>query len=336
MAQILVSMTSATLCLTAVLAGEPAHKFLGKPTNAAIRILTWNVYRSSIFPQDGEVVDVSAANRPAQFARVLKALRPDVVCLQEVTVNVARTAALVNNILPLPDNNTWQAHSAVDTVILSRFNLSARAEGQVENGERRRGHAIALINTPTTDLYLICAHFQSSDGSEDAALRRQQAQVIASTIREAKAGGGTIPLRARTPFIVLGDFNAIAGASMFVDLIASGKAAPATGGRAEGLDWDRSSLTDAQPRHNGSGSERYTWRNDLEPFPPGMLDRILYSDKVLTSVNQFVLDTTTMSHIELVGAGLRAIDVMRDPQTGIHDHFPLVIDVVPRPDRRRP
>src|SRR4029453_4153967 len=216
MAQILVSMTSATLCLTAVLAGEPAHKFLAKPTNAAIRILTWNVYRSSIFPQDGEAVDVSAANRPAQFARVLKALRPDVVCLQEVMVNVARSAALVNNILPLPDNNTWQAHSAVDTVILSRFNLSARAEGQVEKGERRRGPAIALFKTPATDLYVICAHFQSSDGSEDAALRRQQAQVIASTIREAKAGGGAIPLRARTPFIVLGDFNAIAGASMFV------------------------------------------------------------------------------------------------------------------------
>ena len=32
--------------------------------------------------------------------------------------------------------------------------------------------------------------------------------------------------RARTPFMVLGDFNAIAGASMFVDLIVSGKAAP--------------------------------------------------------------------------------------------------------------
>ena len=335
MAQFLVSMTSAIVCLTAILAGQPAHKFLDKPTSAAIRILTWNVYRSSIFPQGGEVVDVSAANRPAQFARVLKALRPDVLCLQQVTVNVARSAALVNNILPLPDNQTWQAHGAVDNVIVSRFNLSARAEGQVGDGERERGHAIALINTPATDLYVICAHFQSSDGSEDAALRRQQAQMIASTIHEAKAGEGAIPLPARTPFIVLGDFNAIAGASMFVDLIASGSAARGAGGRTEGLDWDRSPLTDARPLHNGSGSDRYTWRNDLEPFAPGMLDRIVYSDSVLTSVNQFVLDTTAMSYGELVGVGLRAIDVMLDPQTGIHDHFPLVIDVVRRPDRRR-
>jgi len=84
---------------------------------------------------------------------------------------------------------------------------------------------------------------------------------------------------------------------------------------------------DARPHHNSSRSEVYTWRNDLERFPPGMLDRILYSDSVTASVNQFVLDTTAMSYEELVGHGLRSIDVMLDPQAGIHDHFPLVIDL---------
>jgi endonuclease/exonuclease/phosphatase family metal-dependent hydrolase len=335
MGQQLVSIPMAIVGLTAILAIQPAHGFLGKPAGAAIRMLTWNVHRSSVFPRDGELVDVSAANRPAQFARVLQAVRPDVMCLQEVTVSVARSAALADRILPLPDGKTWQAHSAVDTVIVSRFNLSARGEGQLEDGERRRGHAIALINTPATDLYIICAHFQSSDSREDVALRRRQAEMIVSTIREAKAGGGAIPLRARTPFIILGDFNAIPGATLFVDAIVSGRADAAAGGRTEGLDWDRSSLTDAQPLHNASGSERYTWRNDLDRFPPGILDRILYSDSVLAIVNQFVLDTTALSYAELVSAGLRVIDVMSDPQTGVHDHFPLVADVVPRPDRRR-
>ena len=33
-----------------------------------------------------------------------------------------------------------------------------------------------------------------------------------------------------------------------------------------------------------------------------------------------------MSYRELVSAGLRTIDVMRDPQAGIHDHLPVVID----------
>jgi endonuclease/exonuclease/phosphatase family metal-dependent hydrolase len=336
MARLFVWLTTAILGVTAVLAAQQVHGFLARPAGTSIRVLTWNVYRSSIFPPDGEAVDLVASNRPAQFARVLRALQPDVVCLQEVTMAVARTAALVNYILPLPTGHTWQAYAAEDTVIVSRFDLGARAEGHVE-GERRRGHAMALIRTPATDLFVVCAHFQSEAERADVDMRQQQAGVIANTIREAKAGGGPIPLRARTPFIVLGDFNAIPGATSFLDIFVSPKAddVPA-GARGDGLDWDRTSLSDALPRHNASGSQRYTWRNDLEGFPPGILDRILYSDSVLTSVNQFVLDTTEMSYRDLVGAGLRAIDVMRDPQAGIHDHFPLVIDVAVRSERRRP
>jgi endonuclease/exonuclease/phosphatase family metal-dependent hydrolase len=333
MRRLLVAATVASLGLTAIVGVQPSQGFLPKQAGA-MRVFTWNVYHSSIFPEEGEAVDVSAANRPAQFARVLQAVRPDVVCLQDVTDSVARSAALVSNILPLPDGRIWQAHAAVDTVIVSRFDIRARAEGYVEDAERRRGHSIALIETPATDLFVICAHFQSSDGPEDNALRRRQALMIASTLREAKAGRGQIPLRPRTPFIVLGDFNAIAGGALFVGAIVSGRGTDSAG-RSDGPDWDRSSLTDAQPRHNVSGPERYTWRDDLDRYPPGILDRILYSDSVLASVKQFVLDTTAMSYGELVSAGLRTIDVMRDPQAGIHDHFPVVIDVVVRKNGRR-
>jgi endonuclease/exonuclease/phosphatase family metal-dependent hydrolase len=327
--RVLVSATAMLLGVIGALAAQPSHRFLRKPTDAAIRVMTWNIYRDSIFPPDGEAVDATAANRPAQFARILKALAPDVLCLQQVTVGAARSAALVDEILPLPDGQTWQAHDKVDTVIVSRFKLRAIAEGQVD-GERIRGHSIALIGTPATDLYLICAHFESSNEREDVLLRREQARVIVNTIREAKAGTGPIPLRTRTPFVVIGDFNAITGATLFVDAIVSGRAPYETGGPAERPDWDRTALTDAQPRHNGSGTDRYTWRNDVDRFPPGILDRIFYSDSVLRSVNQFVLDTTVMSYRELVDAGLRSIDVMRDPQAGIHDHLPVVIDFVPR------
>jgi len=43
------------------------------------------------------------------------------------------------------------------------------------------------------------------------------------------------------------------------------------------------------------------------------------------------LNTTEMSYEELVEHGLRSIDVMLDPQAGIHDHLPLVIDLSFRP-----
>jgi endonuclease/exonuclease/phosphatase family metal-dependent hydrolase len=336
MRQFLLSLTAIVGWGAVSVTAQPTHGFLSKPTTEAIRVLTWNVYRNSIIPSSSQAVDVAGASRPSRFARVLRALQPDVVCLQEVTVGAQRSAALVDQILPLGSGRTWQAHGAVDTVIVSRFRLGARDEGHVEEGDRRRGHAIAVIDSPTAALYMICAHFQSSDGPEDIAMRQRQAQLVVSTIRAARAGRGAVPLRSRTPFIILGDFNAIPGGAMFVDAIVSGKASPTIPvERADGLDWDRSSLTDARPHHNVSRREVYTWRNDLEPFPPGALDRILYSDSVLASVNQFVLDTTVMSDAELVGSGLRAEDVMRDPKAGIHDHFPLVIDLVIRPGKPR-
>ena len=35
------------------------------------------------------------------------------------------------------EGKTWQAHGAVDTVIVSRFNLSVRTEGEVDDGALR-------------------------------------------------------------------------------------------------------------------------------------------------------------------------------------------------------
>jgi endonuclease/exonuclease/phosphatase family metal-dependent hydrolase len=336
MGQFLLALTTAVAGAVALLVtGQPVQGFLGKPTPNALRVLTWNVYHNSIVPPDDQVADVAGAGRPAQFARVLRALQPDVACLQEVTSPPQRSAALFDQILPLQNGRSWQAHGAVDTVILTRYELGARGEGYVEDGDVRRGQAIAVIDSPKVDLYVMCAHFLSSDGPKEIALRQRQAALVVRTIREAKAGGGAVPLRARTPFIILGDFNAIPGGAAFVDAIVSGQDSSAPAKGPGGLDWDRSALTDARPHHNVSRSEVYTWRNDLEPFPPGALDRILYSDSVLVSVNQFVLDTTVMSEAELTGAGLRASDVMRDPKAGIYDHLPLVIDLVIRKDKPR-
>jgi endonuclease/exonuclease/phosphatase family metal-dependent hydrolase len=238
----------------------------------------------------------------------------------------------MNKVLPATDGRTWQAVGSEDTVILSRFDIVGHDEGFVEALNRRRGHAIALLKAPSTDLYVVCAHLQSSSGAANAALRRQQALMIAATIRDAKNGTDRIRIPSRTPMIILGDFNAIPGDTAFIDDLVAGRRRDGT---IAPLDWDQSPLTDARPRHNASGPERYTWRNDLEPFPPGVLDRIIYSDSVVTSVNQFVLDTTALRQATLRSAGLRAIDTMRDPQVGIHDHYPVVIDVVVRAGVRK-
>ena len=74
----------------------------------------------------------------------------------------------------------------------------------------------------------------------------------------------------------------------------------------------------------------YTWRNDTQRFPPGALDRVLYTDSVLEAANSFVLNTASMNKAELRAADMRQTDVHRDPRRDIHDHMPVVVDFVIR------
>lgn len=331
MARLFLSLTAVVLGLATASSAPPAvPDFLMKPAPEAIRILSWNVYRNSIFPSSGHHIHSEGTDRPARFARVLRAVQPDILCLQAVTRGAPRTAALIEKILPLKGDEQWQAQAGVDTVIVSRFALGARGQGYVEDGRFLRGHAIAVLQTPASDLFMVCAHFQSKVGPEEFAMRVRQAEMVATAIRKLQTGNWPGALRSRTPFIVLGDFNAMPGATAFLRRMTVGSIDPATGKTREGLDWDGSRLIDALPRHNGSREQTYTWRNDTLRYPPSALDRILYSGSVLTSVNQFVLDTTVMSESELAAAGLRASDVMANPDRGIQDHYPLVIDLTVR------
>ena len=146
---------------------------------------------------------------------------------------------------------------------------------------------------------------------------------------DATSRGGRITLPNRTPFVVMGDLNVIDSPSPSLATLLTGHIADErTFGAGLRPDWDASDLTDAQPHHNGTGKDVYTWRDDSQPFPPGTLDRIVYSDSAVTVNSSFVLDTTQMADEELRRAGLRATDVMRVPAAGIHDHFPVVADLV--------
>ena len=92
------------------------------------------------------------------------------------------------------------------------------------------------------------------------------------------------------------------------------------------LDWDGSHLVEAKPRHNSREKEFYTWREDQTPFPPGALDRIIYTDSVLVLNHSYVLNTTHMTPQELSEVGLLATDVLWENEPGNFDHLPLVVD----------
>jgi endonuclease/exonuclease/phosphatase family metal-dependent hydrolase len=296
-----------------------------------LRVMTWNINTNSIFPAAGSAPDSLGQGRPGQFARVLRAVRPDVLCLQEVTREMPDVAALMATILPPGSGHAWDVHAVFDTAIVSRFELKERAGRVFGQGRLRRGHAVALVDLPdqdyARDLYVICAHFQSQPDPAQMALRQRQADAIAAWIRDARSPGGEITLAPQTPLAVMGDLNVIDSPSPSLATLLTGNIVDEqTYGADFRPDWDGSDLADALPSHNDAGPDRYTWRDDTQRFMPGMLDRILYSDSAMTLVRSFVLDTMAMSDDDRRRVDLRRTDVMFDAQKGIHDHLPVVAD----------
>lgn len=306
------ALLSAIVCLSAMAQPAVAQSFLNKPSGA-VRVMTWNIGANSIFPE-APGADTASVGRPAQFRRVIRALQPDVLCLQEVSRGARETAALLDGLLPLADGGGWQSHGVLDNVIVSRFALRHRDQEVVIDGVRQRGHAIALVDLPpgfSGGLYVLCAHLESGAGADRVRLRELQARAMARHIQGAGARGGAAALPPQTTYLVLGDLNVIDEPARYVDVL-----------RIAGL-------TDVLPRQNGVGPDFYTWRNDAQPYAPNALDRILFGGSTVEVANAFVLNTTTMSQDALKKSGMTPVDVLRFADRRIHDHLPVVADFRP-------
>lgn len=298
--------------------------FLERAPSADIRLLTWNIGADSIF---GEV-DHPTPQRPEGFRRVMQALQPDVMCLEEVASHLHETGALLDDVLPLRGAK-WHTYGAYDVVIASRWPLRMPSSRVLEAAPRKRAHAVALVDVPgSRDLYVVCTHHQSRAGEENVGFRQLQSDIIASWLRDARTAGGAIDLPSNTPIVIAGDFNAVpSDPGNHLRTLLTGDISNETSfGPDAAPDWDGTELTDLLPLQNGAGPESWTWRFDAEGFAPSTLDRIVYSDSVLRADNAFVLNTRTMNPADLAASGLQPDDVLRDPRTDFYDHLPVVVD----------
>jgi endonuclease/exonuclease/phosphatase family metal-dependent hydrolase len=309
--------------------------FIQRPFQSSLRVMSYNINWDSIFPDDDlQNHDLRLYNREGAFARILRAVNPDVLCLQEINYlrSTADLAIYLGNIFG--DGSAWQLANVRDTVIATRFEL-------LEDGyELNTGsylptlpQAAALIDLPeemygAQDLYMICAHFKSGGGLADILLRGRQADAIAAHIGDAVSSGGEFDLRTKTPFVILGDFNIYdTDPALHLRTLLRGDIYDeAYYGEDIVPDWDGSVLADAMPSHNGRDEMFYTWRNDAEPFNPRALDRIIYSDSVLRIENAFILNTVLLDDQALAALGLQQNDVLLDVAQGYYDHLPLVVD----------
>lgn len=304
---------------------------LHRSASSDVRVMSWNVKMSSILPPNGV--------RHESFARIVRAIDPDVIALQEVMWPdlAARLSRLMNGYIPLEDGRSWYVHTVSDNVLISKYPMRWRGGERVTPyplpqfglPDFHHGFAAALLELPHSgDLLVIALHNKSGSRHNDVRLRQEHADTIVRWIRDLRDSAQKDSIADHTPIVILGDMNAVPNASMapFETLISGDIADEETFGPDSSIDWDETDLADVTPSHNALGRDYYTWRNDHMPFAPSALDRILYTDSVMSVRHRFVLNTMTLSPDELANRGLLASDVLYDGDPSYYDHLPLVAD----------
>ncbi len=292
--------------------------FLDRNMPHDLRVMSYNIYSDSIFDSS------TAANK---FDRLISAINPDVLALQEIYNHSANQVVnLMNSLAPLGAGATWYAHQAYDNVIVSKYPLSRNRTDTLPAGERQQ--AISLVDLPDAhfarDLYLFNNHYKCCGGFDN--LRQEQSDAIVNWMRDARTSGGSIDLPGNTAMAVIGDLNIVDTLQPLNTLVTGDILDQSRYGPDSPPDWDGTANRDAHPLHNVLGPDDYTWRDDGSMFNPSRLDFMIYTDSVLEQVHQFVLNTTTMTSSELAATGLQAGDVVLGPQSGRFDHLPIVLD----------
>ncbi len=292
-----------------------------------VRIVSYNHNRN--FIDDASLDNV--------FDRILTTLDPDIVCFQEFVSGVSSTqvTARMNAIIPLGGGQSWQVHfgllGGIRTVIASRYPLLQTATDTFPPSSTR-GVTIALADLTdalySVDLYLLGVHLKccgDPGGSEDAS-RQKSADAMANWLGDARGVprpfGDNVTLVENTPMICLGDFNLVGGPQPEATLISGDIQNSVTFGPDIPADWDGSSLADLTPTDPFT-NDTFTWQGNAS-FPPSRLDRIFYTDSIVTVANRFILNTDTMSPLALAATGLQADDTLPGNAS---DHLPIVMDL---------
>ena len=295
--------------------------FVDRRQPGDLRVMSYNVNFDSIFP----------INNPAQapkFARVMLAVDPDVLCLQEIRRPVEEVERLLERIMPLTDGRSWYVYKGYSNVIISRYPLMDEADKTIPPGQR--GLAMALVDLPDdrydVDLYVINNHFKCCGGEKNEGKRRLQADAVVSWVCDATLPGGEIDLPQGTAIVLTGDLNTVEGDQPLRTLLSGEVANTNLFAEVTQPDWDRTSLTDARPVQNNRGADDYTWRDDHTQFKPSRLDYVIYSDSVIEAVHRYILNTTTMTAQELQLTDLQVFDVTLDQTGAEFDHLPVIVD----------
>jgi endonuclease/exonuclease/phosphatase family metal-dependent hydrolase len=250
--------------------------------------------------------------KPEAFARIFRALSPDIVLLQEWDKGDANEVKAWFVTL-IPSGSGWQAvrPAGGDVAIVSRYPLALLGPDSLQlpasGGQPHNIRFVAATaTTPAGEVVVGDAHLKCCGGfgGPEEATRMAEAQAINAALKQALTGkGGTR--------VIGGDLNLVATRAP-LDVLAAG------------LDTGGGNLGTIAAPVLGDPGVFFTWSDPATDFAPGRLDYLLLSESAATGVQAFVLDTSRLSDAVLSRHGLRRDDTRQS------DHFPVVADILPR------
>ena len=285
----------------------PSVAVAAVPSTAAgaVRVVSWNVEFGGLL------------HRPAPSGRVLAALNPDVLLLQELEPD--QTAKSITAAIERAVSGDWRVdlgptdgrlRSAVATRLPAQDVPDFDALRRLDLPDRTVKAAGLIVRlSDEYEALMVSVHLRccgGADGPEDMA---RIGEVLA-TRRAVDAAHGAHPFDG---LVIGGDLNLVGAYTPLTVLVHDGEATlGGTGALA---------VVDA-PRPDGRDLQ--TWSRQGSAYTPGRLDWIVYSGSSLQALRAFVLDTAQLAPDALRQAGLQAADT-----ADAADHLPVVVDLRP-------
>ena len=296
---------------------------LERPAATDVRVLSYNA-KNDFERERAAILDSS---RRPRYRRILAAVRPDVVALQEIYEQTAAEAErAAEESLGLPTDWSW-AKRGPDLVLGSRFPIDA---AHAITGFRQYESGAFLLDTRAVwgrpflvvVMHPPCCNDPATDASPSRNVQRQRVvDGVAAFLRRVKRGAGPFDVPSGTPIAVVGDMNFVGDSQQPRTLRTGAIVDTTTFGPSAAPDWDGSALLDVNPRQTGAPLHT-TWVEAGSSFLPGRLDYAFVSDSVVDVVHAFALRTATLPAAQRAAVGLRADDTAQ-----ASDHLPVVVDL---------
>ncbi|MBI2213963.1 MAG: endonuclease/exonuclease/phosphatase family protein, partial [Acidobacteria bacterium] len=281
------------------------HNPIARSEHTDLRVLCWNVSRNDIL------------EKPRTFGKILLALRPDIIVLDEVSDkgSLEQLRAIITDAFLGESWNVYFGPGGADqrTVVASRSPIEnapflspvawpAGAAGELAalrgGGDEALAKATAwigdtvpaggaIVSFDSRRVLAAGVDLHCCGGYQTVEDRRRMIEVRGVNA----AAAATIAASRIDATIIAGDFNLV-GDPVVLDLAAAGLDNGQPLKRARALQLD--GLSDA------------TWSNPQEPFVPGRLDNLLFSSSSLELLRAFVFDSSDLSGRWLAYNGLSA------------------------------